>query len=116
MVTSYFDVIEEACIARDDIVARVPGYFQIRVLTQVLGQCRHVLRLAVPSHETDTGHLSPVLGQQSIQGGRIQCLPDIVPQMRAVAPYTSVRTMRYIHRKGHLIGDFLEDNIVVVVF
>ena len=36
-VTSYFDVIEEVCIAGDDIVAGIPGHLQLRVLAQMLG-------------------------------------------------------------------------------
>ena len=59
-VTADLDVIEEVCITGDDIVARIPCHLQLRVLTQMLGQGCHILRLTVAAHETDTGDLLPI--------------------------------------------------------
>ena len=46
----------------------------------------------------------------------IQSLPRVLAQMRAVAAHASVRAVGEVHREGYLVGDLLEDDIVVVVF
>ena len=43
-------------------------------------------------------------------------MSDIVTQMRTVASHASVRAMGDVHREGHLVGNLLENNIVIVVF
>ena len=82
----------------------------------MLGKRLHVVGLTVTPHETNTGDLLSVFLQKRIQCAVIQNIPYVFTKMWTVAAHTSVRTISEIHREGHLIGNLLEDNIVVVVF
>ena len=116
LVTADFHIIEKAGIARHDVVAGIPRQLELRMLPQMPRKGGNVLRLTVAPHEAHAGNLPAVFVQNPVQHVRIQRLPDVVAQMRTVTAYAPVRTVGEVHRKGHLIGNLLEDNIVVVVF
>ena len=108
-------VVEKVSIARHDVVAGIPRHFQFRVLAQVSCEQRDLLGLFVAAHEADASNLPPVFVQQPVQRLLIQRRPDVVAQVRAMAPHTPVRAIGDVHREGHLIGNLLEDDVVVVV-
>ena len=115
-VATDFHIIEKAGIAGHDVVAGIPRQFEFRVLPQIPREGRHVLGLTVATHKAHAGYLPTVFVQNPIQHGRVQRLPDVVAQMRTVTAYAPMRAVGEVHRKGHLIGNLLEDNIVIVVF
>lgn len=116
LVTADFHVIKQLCVAREGVVARIPRDFQFCVLTQMPGQRFHVVGLCVAPHEADAGDLLAVFVQQRIQRLFGQGMTDVFAQVRAVAAHAPVRAVGDVHGEGHLVGDLLEDDIVVVVF
>lgn len=83
---------------------------------QMLRQCFHILGQAVAAHEAHAGDLPPVFVQEGVQSTLVQHIPDVLLQVRTMAAHAPVRTMRDVHGEGHLVGNLLEDDVVVVVF
>lgn len=115
VVAPNLHVVEKAGIARHDVIAGIPRHLQFRILAQVSCEQRDLLGLFVAAHEADAGDLPPVFVQQPVQRLLIQRLPNVVAQVRTMAPHTPVRAVGDIHREGHLIGNLLKDDVVIVV-
>ena len=115
-VTADFHVVEKVGIARQNVVTGIPRHLQLGVLMHMLSQSGHIFGLPVTSHEADTRNLPSVFRQQTVQRILVQDLSDVQMQMRTMTAHAPMRTVGDIHREGHLIGNLLEDDIVVVVF
>ena len=69
----------------------------------------------VAAHETDTSDETFIAVNEAVEKLFVQGFANIFPQMRAMASYAPVRAVGEVHREGNLVGDLLEDDIVVVI-
>ena len=94
----------------------IPCNLQRRFFSDVCRKARNFLRSRITAHETETGDLFPVPGQQPVNLSLIQRKSDISVQVRAMAPDTMVGAVGDVHRQCHLIRDFLKNDVEIVVF
>ena len=103
-------------IVRYRLFAGVPGHLQGGGFSDMVGQQLHLVRRGIPAHKADAGDGSAITFQDVVQRLLVQRLANIFLQMRTVASGAVVWTMGDVHREGHLSGNLLKDNIVVIVF
>ena len=96
-------------------IARVPSHFQAAFLTDIGCQMLHLLRSGITTHKTETSDLLAILLQQRIHLSLIQDMTNIIMQMRTMTVLTPMRTIRNVDRQSHLIRNFLENDIEVII-
>lgn len=108
------DVVEQAGIAREHCVTRIPRHFEPRFGTKITCQRLNIIREAVPPHKAETGNLPSVLCQQIVQHLGIQLMSDILMQVGTMALRASMRTIGEVDGKSHFIGNLLENDVVII--
>ena len=93
----------------DDRLAAIPGDFELGVLfVDVLRQQVDTLRIAVATHEGDTGNVVAVLFYEGIDGIGIERQANILPEIMAMTPGTVTRAIRDVNCQCHFVGYLLE--------
>lgn len=107
--------IKQFQMFRQLILPRIPGDFHRIILAQMGGQPFQFRHLPVAAHEAETGDLRPITCHQSVDFYLRKRFAHILPQVRAVASRTAVRTVGDVHRQCNLVRNFLKDNVVIII-
>ena len=93
----------------DNRLAAIPSNFELGVLfVDVLRQQIDTLRIAVATHEGDTGNVVAVLFYEGIDGIGIEGEANILPEIMAMTPRTVTRAIRDVNCQCHFVGYLLE--------
>ena len=93
----------------DDRLAAIPGDFELGVLfVDVLRQQIDTLRIAVATHEGDTGNVVAELFYEGIDGIGIERQANVFPEIMAMTPGTVTRAIRDVNCQCHFVGYLLE--------
>ena len=76
----------------------------------------NAFRVVVAAHERHTGDFAGILCRQGFQARQSELFALVAPKVGAVTAGTGVGALRKVDGKGHLIGEFLENYIVIDVF
>ena len=83
---------------------------------QMLCQIGYILRRDVASHEADASDARPVFCHKVVQLPLVKNGTRILPEVFAVAAHALVGAVTDVDGQGHLIRNFLKDNIKIGVF
>lgn len=86
------------------------------MLTDVTAEGKYSLGVVVASLNADAGYGTEVSGDQCVESLMSQFFTDVLAEKFAVTSRTTVRTKRKIDGKRNLVGIFLENDVVVIVF
>lgn len=84
--------------------------------TDVTAEGKHRLGVVVAALDAHAGYGTEVRGHEGVEAFVRKFLADVVAEELAVAPRTAVGAKRKVHGKRHLVGVFLEYDVVVIVF
>ncbi len=79
-------------------------------------QAEHGARIVIASHQCGAGDGATVLFNQREPAFFGELLAVVAPKVGAVTTRTGTRAAREVHGKGHFVGKFLENDVVVDVF
>ena len=83
---------------RNDSSATVPSDFYIRVyISHIHGYVVHIVHTCVAAHDDYAGYLAMILAKHFVKPSMCQFVARIVPQILAVAPWTSARAVAYVY-------------------
>lgn len=101
---------------RNDSSATVPSDFYIRVyISHIHGYVVHVVYACVATHDNHASYLAMILAKHFVKPGMRQFIARIVPQILAVASWTSARAVAYIYSQRYFVRNLLKHNALIYI-
>lgn len=101
---------------RNDSSATVPSDFYIRVyISHIHGYVVHIVHTCVAAHDDYAGYLAMILAKHFVKPSMCQFVARIVPQILAVAPWTSARAVAYVYSQRYFVRNLLKYHALIYI-